>query len=369
MATLFRPSTSAGELAVLSAQIVQGDLAARYISAPIVNSWFTRSATSITIECGLRSLTSEPTIPVNPSSMASDPAYTVIPHNLSTHEALEQFDEENEAGNTGESGKVSSGLGLEDFDLFQVIGRGSYGKVLLVQLKESNCMYAMKTVKKEQVNVDQVQREKRILQQTFNCPFLVALHACFQMERRLFLVLDYVSGGDLLFHVKQQRWLPEEHARFYSAEISLAVNYLHQQGILYRILKLKNILLDSEGHIKLIDFCLCKEGLQTGDMTCTFCGTPNFVAPELMKGEDYSFMENPFFQNVDWDMMEQKQVVPPFKPNISEGFSLDNFDPEFTNELVQITPDDNDIMRKLDGYEFAGFEYINRLMMYEEEGV
>ncbi|EHB12368.1 Protein kinase C iota type, partial [Heterocephalus glaber] len=76
-----------------------------------------------------------------------------------------------------------------------------------------------------------------------------------------------------------------------------------------------------------------------------------------------------FFQNVDWEMMEQKQMVSPFKPNISEGYSLDNFDPQFTDEPVQLTPDDNDIVRETDGYEFAGFEYINRLTMYEEEWV
>ncbi|EHB18299.1 Protein kinase C iota type [Heterocephalus glaber] len=343
----------------------------------------------------------EPMVPVDPSSMASDPAHTAIPHNLSTHEALEQVDEENEAGNTRESGKASSGLGLEDFDLLRVIGRGSYGKVLLVQLKESNRIYAVKAVKKEQVNVDQIQREKLILQQASICPFLVALDACFQTESRLFLVLDCVSWGDLLFHVQQQRMLPEEHARFFSAEISLAVNYLHQQGILYRNLNLENVL-------------LAHEGLQPGDTThtfCgTFCGTPNFMAPELIRGEDYSFsvdwwnlgvllymmmirespfhlnessdnpyensikgfadvQENPFFQNVDWDMMEQKQVEPLFKPNISESFSLDNFDPEFTNEPVQLTTDGSDIVRELDGYEFAGFEYINHLTMYEEEEV
>ncbi|EHB08343.1 Protein kinase C iota type [Heterocephalus glaber] len=310
-------------------------------------------------------------------------------------------------------------------------------------------MYAMKAVKKEHINHDQIQKEKHILEQAFNCPFLVGLHACLQTESRLFLVVDYVNGGDLLFHVQQQRWLLEEHVTFYSAEISLAVNYLHQQGILYRILKLENVL----GHIKLIDFCLCKEGLQPGYMTRIFCGTPNFMAPELIRREDYSFsvdwwnlgvviyimmirespfnldessdnpyentikhvlqvilerdivipcflsvqapsvlegflnkdskerlgchphrgfgviQEHPFFQNVDWDMMEQKQVVPPFKPNISEPFTLDNFDFKFTNEPVQLTSNDNDIMRELDGYEFAGFGYINHLMMYEEEGV
>ncbi|EHB13152.1 Protein kinase C iota type [Heterocephalus glaber] len=79
--------------------------------------------------------------------------------------------------------------------------------------------------------------------------------------------------------------------------------------------------------------------------------------------------EHPFFQNVDRDMMEQKQVVPPFKPNISERFGLDNFDPEFSNEPVLLTPDDNDIVKELDGYEFASFEHINHLMMYEEEVV
>ncbi|EHA98208.1 Protein kinase C iota type [Heterocephalus glaber] len=346
-------------------------------------------------------------VPVDPSPMVSDSAHTAIPHNLSTHEALEQVDEENEAGNTGQSGKASSGLGLEDFDLLLVIGRGSFGKVLLVQLKKSNHMYAMKAVKKEHVNIDWVQREKHILQQASNCPFVVGLHACFQPESRLFLVLDCVSGGDLLFHVQQQRMVPEEHARFYSAEISLAVNYLHLQGILYRNLKLENILLDSEGHIKLTDYCLCKEDLQPGDTTSTFCGTPHFVAPEIIKVEGYNFsvewwnlgilmyvmmigespfhldessdnpyensikdfadvQEHPFFQNVDWNIMERKQVMPPFKPNISEGFSLDNFDPEFTNEPVRLTPDENDIVRDLDGYEFAGFEYINHLMMYEK---
>ncbi|EHB08504.1 Protein kinase C iota type [Heterocephalus glaber] len=255
--------------------------------------WVHKCHKIATIECGQRSLPSEPIVPVNPSSMASNPAHTVIPHNFSTHEALEQVDEENEAGNTRESGKASSSLGLEDFDLLPVIGRGSYGKILLIQQKESNCMYAMKAVKKEHVNIDQIQKEKCILEQAFNCPFLVGLNACFQTESRLVLVLDYVNGGDLLFHVQQHRWLPEKHARFYSTEISLAVNYLHQQGILYRILKLENILLDSEGHIKLINFCLCKEGLQPGDTTHTFCGTPNFMAPELIRREDYSF-------SVDW---------------------------------------------------------------------
>ncbi|EHB15086.1 Protein kinase C iota type [Heterocephalus glaber] len=405
----------------------------------------------LTVECGQRSSPSETMMPVDPSSVASDPAKTAIPRNLSTYEALEQVDKENAAGNTGEGGKASSGLGLEDFDLLRVIGRGSFAKVLLVQLKKSDCKYAMKVVKKEHVSPDRVWAEKHVLEQAANYPFLVGLHSCFQTESRLFFILDYVNGGDLLFHMQQQRILPEEHARFYSAEICLAFSYLHQRGIMYRNLKFDNLLLDSEGHIKLTDYCLCKAGLQPGGTTRTFCGIPNYLAPEVVRGEDYGFgvdwwnlgvvmyemmigkspfhfdeslvnpyensmdyllkvilesniyippclsvhaasvlerfldrdpkrrlgchtqkgfvdvQEHAFFQNVDWDMMEQKQVVPPFKPNVSEEFGLDNFDPEFTNEPVRLTPDDNDIVKKIDGYEFEGFEYINHLSMYEEE--
>ncbi|XP_024901831.1 protein kinase C iota type isoform X3 [Pteropus alecto] len=399
----------------------------------------------------------EPMMPMDPSSMHSDHAQTVIPYNPSSHESLDQVGEEKEAMNTRESGKASSSLGLQDFDLLRVIGRGSYAKVLLVRLKKTDRIYAMKVVKKELVNddedIDWVQTEKHVFEQASNHPFLVGLHSCFQTESRLFFVIEYVNGGDLMFHMQRQRKLPEEHARFYSAEISLALNYLHERGIIYRDLKLDNVLLDSEGHIKLTDYGMCKEGLRPGDTTSTFCGTPNYIAPEILRGEDYGFsvdwwalgvlmfemmagrspfdivgssdnpdqntedylfqvilekqiriprslsvkaasvlksflnkdpkerlgchpqtgfadiQGHPFFRNVDWDMMEQKQVVPPFKPNISGEFGLDNFDSQFTNEPVQLTPDDDDIVKKIDQSEFEGFEYINPLLMSAEECV
>ncbi|XP_016058483.1 PREDICTED: protein kinase C iota type [Miniopterus natalensis] len=411
----------------------------------------------VTTECGRHSLPPEPMMPMDQSSMHPDHAQTVIPYNPSSHESLDQVGEEKEAMNTRESGKASSSLGLQDFDLLRVIGRGSYAKVLLVRLKKTDRIYAMKVVKKELVNddedIDWVQTEKHVFEQASNHPFLVGLHSCFQTESRLFFVIEYVNGGDLMFHMQRQRKLPEEHARFYSAEISLALNYLHERGIIYRDLKLDNVLLDSEGHIKLTDYGMCKEGLRPGDTTSTFCGTPNYIAPEILRGEDYGFsvdwwalgvlmfemmagrspfdivgssdnpdqntedylfqvilekqiriprslsvkaasvlksflnkdpkerlgchpqtgfadiQGHPFFRNVDWDMMEQKQVVPPFKPNISGEFGLDNFDSQFTNEPVQLTPDDDDIVRKIDQSEFEGFEYINPLLMSAEECV
>ncbi|XP_051895239.1 protein kinase C zeta type isoform X1 [Pristis pectinata] len=193
--------------------------------------------------------------------------------------------------------KISSVLGLQDFDLIRVIGRGSYAKVLLVRLKKNDCIYAMKVVKKELVHddedIDWVQTEKHVFEQASSNPFLVGLHSCFQTESRLFLVIEYVNGGDLMFHMQRQRKLPEEHARFYAAEICIALNFLHDKGIIYRDLKLDNVLLDSDGHIKLTDYGMCKEGLGPGDTTSTFCGTPNYIAPEILRGEEYGF-------SVDW---------------------------------------------------------------------
>ncbi|XP_069097100.1 protein kinase C zeta type isoform X2 [Pleurodeles waltl] len=193
--------------------------------------------------------------------------------------------------------KISQGLGLHDFDLIRVIGRGSYAKVLLVRLKKNDQIYAMKVVKKELVHddedIDWVQTEKHVFEQASSNPFLVGLHSCFQTTSRLFLVIDYVNGGDLMFHMQRQRKLPEEHARFYAAEICIALNFLHERGIIYRDLKLDNVLLDSEGHIKLTDYGMCKEGLGPGDTTSTFCGTPNYIAPEILRGEEYGF-------SVDW---------------------------------------------------------------------
>uniref|UniRef100_A0A2I2ZK24 Protein kinase C n=1 Tax=Gorilla gorilla gorilla TaxID=9595 RepID=A0A2I2ZK24_GORGO len=337
--------------------------------------------------------------------------------------------------------KISQGLGLQDFDLIRVIGRGSYAKVLLVRLKKNDQIYAMKVVKKELVHddedIDWVQTEKHVFEQASSNPFLVGLHSCFQTTSRLFLVIEYVNGGDLMFHMQRQRKLPEEHARFYAAEICIALNFLHERGIIYRDLKLDNVLLDADGHIKLTDYGMCKEGLGPGDTTSTFCGTPNYIAPEILRGEEYGFSvdwwalgvlmfemmagrspfdiitDNPdmntedylfqgacpavrvprvpgdpkerlgcrpqtgfsdikshaFFRSIDWDLLEKKQALPPFQPQITDDYGLDNFDTQFTSEPVQLTPDDEDAIKRIDQSEFEGFEYINPLLLSTEESV
>ena len=188
-------------------------------------------------------------------------------------------------------------MSLENFDLIKVIGRGSYAKVFLVEYKKTRKCYAMKVIKKSMVNddedIDWVQTEKHVFEQATNHPFLVGLHSCFQTESRLFFVIEYLCGGDLMYHMQRKRKLPENHAQFYASEIVLALDFLHSRGIIYRDLKLDNVLLDIEGHIKLTDYGMCKEGLKKGEQTSTFCGTPNYIAPEMLRGENYDF-------SVDW---------------------------------------------------------------------
>ena len=111
-----------------------------------------------------------------------------------------------------------------------------------------------KSICDDDEDIDWVQTEKHVFEQATNHPFLVGLHSCFQTESRLFFVIEYLCGGDLMYHMQKKRRLPEDHARFYSAEICIALGFLHSKGIIYRDLKLDNVLLDIEGHVKLTDY-------------------------------------------------------------------------------------------------------------------
>jgi serum/glucocorticoid-regulated kinase 3 len=186
---------------------------------------------------------------------------------------------------------------LNNFKLIQIIGRGSFGKVFLVKNKESENLYAMKVLKKENVilrqQVEHTFTERHILS-CINHPFIIQLHSAFQTEKKLFLVLDYCAGGDLFFHLSRMQKFPEKISQLYVAEIALALDHLHLNHILFRDLKLENILLDEIGHIKLVDFGLAKEGvIHLTEGADTLCGTPEYLCPDLLEKKGYGLA-------VDW---------------------------------------------------------------------
>ncbi|KAI8843596.1 kinase-like domain-containing protein [Chytridium lagenaria] len=169
---------------------------------------------------------------------------------------------------------------------------------MLAEEKATKQLYAIKVLKKEFIiendEVESTKSEKRVFL-TANLerhPFLVNLHSCFQTESRIYFVMEYVSGGDLMWHIQHQQF-SEKRAKFYACEVLLALEYFHKNNIVYRDLKLDNILLSLEGHIKIADYGLCKENMPYGSSTTTFCGTPEFMAPEIL-------LEKPYGRPVDW---------------------------------------------------------------------
>ncbi|XP_065144320.2 ribosomal protein S6 kinase alpha-1 isoform X1 [Paramisgurnus dabryanus] len=179
------------------------------------------------------------------------------------------------------------------FELLKVLGQGSFGKVFLVRKitpPDSNQLYAMKVLRKATLKVRDRVRTKmeRDILADVNHPFVVKLHYAFQTEGKLYLILDFLRGGDLFTRLSKEVMFTEEDVKFYLAELALGLDHLHTLGIIYRDLKPENILLDEEGHIKLTDFGLCKEAIDHEKKAYSFCGTVEYMAPEVVNRQGHA---------------------------------------------------------------------------------
>ncbi|XP_055026471.1 protein kinase C epsilon type [Misgurnus anguillicaudatus] len=348
----------------------------------------------------------------------------------------------NESEEKRENGELRTAevkrMSLNDFSFIKVLGKGSFGKVMLAELRGTDEVFAVKVLKKDVIlqddDVDCTMTEKRILALARKHPYLTQLFCCFQTKDRLFFVMEYVNGGDLMFQIQRSRKFDEARSRFYAAEVTSALMFLHQNGVIYRDLKLDNILLDAEGHCKLADFGMCKEGILDGITTTTFCGTPDYIAPEILQELEYgpsvdwwalgvlmyemmagqppfeadneddlfesilhddvlypiwlskdavsilkAFMTkspskrlgcvvsqgleeaiklHPFFKEIDWVLLEQRKIKPPFKPRIKTKRDVNNFDQDFTREEPVLTPVEDTIIKQINQDEFKGFSYF-----------
>eukprot|EP01113_Clastostelium_recurvatum_P044421 TRINITY_DN74_c0_g1_i2.p1 TRINITY_DN74_c0_g1~~TRINITY_DN74_c0_g1_i2.p1 ORF type:complete len:402 (-),score=118.55 TRINITY_DN74_c0_g1_i2:66-1271(-) len=320
----------------------------------------------------------------------------------------------------------------DDFKLLTVIGKGSFGKVMQVQKIDDGRIFALKVLRKDAIiarkQVTHTKSEKAILQAVQH-PFIVQLHYAFQTREKLYMVLDYVNGGELFFHLKKEGRFPEARVRLYAAEIVSAIAHLHALGIVYRDLKPENILLDSEGHITITDFGLSKK-LENGEGTHTFCGTPEYLAPEVLKGQGHgtavdwwslgtllfemltglppfysqninimyqkiltgelrfpsyispdakSLLEglltrdvekrlgthggdeiksHPWFKGLDWEKLDRKEIIPPFKPRVKSDSDTSQIDPVFTQERAMDSYVEASVLSEDKDATFDGFTYV-----------
>jgi len=315
--------------------------------------------------------------------------------------------------------KENKKVGYNDFDILSVVGKGNFGKVLQVRKKDSGQIFAMKVLDKKTIiendELDHTITEKNILANLVH-PFLVHLYYSFQTLDKIFFVMDFINGGDIFFHLQNDHYFPPERCRFYGAQIVCGLEYLHSSGVVYRDLKAENLILNDDGYILMTDFGISKQGLNAKEAKAmTFCGTPEYLAPEILAGNGYTkgvdwwalgvlifemlagnppfysqniqtmyariaaeevkfpdkpsfdeptksiirgFLErdplkrltdvdkiksHPYFQSIDWTKLLQKELKPPYVPNVKDKSDTSMVDPMFTRESARLTVDSNTI--------------------------
>ncbi|KAI3454572.1 hypothetical protein Pfo_011235 [Paulownia fortunei] len=227
-------------------------------------------------------------------------------NNDAKDEAVEK-DSGSVCGGDGIDGVVEKGgneevkkVGPGDFEIMRVIGKGAFGKVFQVRMKgksggDGDGIFAMKVMRKDTIiknnHVDYMRAERDILTKVVH-PFIVQLQYSFQTKSKLYLILDFINGGHLFYHLYRQGIFSEDQARVYTAEIVSAVSHLHKSGIVHRDLKPENILMDADGHVMLTDFGLAKE-IDESSRSNSMCGTTEYMAPEILQSKGHN-------KNADW---------------------------------------------------------------------
>lgn len=230
----------------------------------------------------------------------------------------------------------SAKLSMDHFCTMSVIGKGSYAKVLLVRKNDTKQLYAMKVLKKE--NVEKKNQEKhiqveRLILSELDHPFIIKFKGSFQNEKKLFFILEYCPGGELFNLLAKKRRFSEDQTRFYAAQIVLALEHLHSKNMVYRDLKPENVLIDEKGYIRITDFGLSRTNVTEGNGAKSICGTPEYLAPEIVMRMEYG-------QAVDWWTLgsiiyEMLAGAPPFYcDNRQELFERIKFDsPKYPSSL------------------------------------
>ena len=238
-------------------------------------------------------------------------------------------------------------LSFHDFEKLKVLGKGSFGEVLLVKLKANNKYYAMKILVKKQVKLRHQEihtKAERDLMVRINCPFIVNIKFAFQDTYKLYIITEFMQGGEMFFHLHKERRFSNEKTRFYIIEIILAIEFLHENKMLYRDLKPENIMVDSTGHIKLTDFGLSKMINKQKEKAFTICGTPQYLAPEILSDDGYD-------DSVDWwslgcVMFEMLVGKAPFKIPKGAYLSADLYKKKITIPEF-VTPEAKDLISLL----------------------